>query len=123
MASIIIETGNSKGDYYPLGHRATVVGRAESLLVQILDKRVSRKHMRIRYIPEKEHYTVVDMDSRHGVLINGIKIDKETVLSDGDYISIGDTTILFSLRDFDSGESALSHFKRMGERSNPTFTD
>lgn len=123
MASIIVETGNSKGDYYPLGHRTTVIGRAESLLVQILDERVSRKHMSISYDAEKDCFTVVDLKSRHGVFVNEIQIKQETVLSDGDRIEIGDTVILFSLRDFDSCESALNHFKRVGERSNPTLTD
>ncbi len=49
MASIIIASGKQAGTYYPLGHRTTVIGRAESLLVQVLDDQVSRKHVQIRY--------------------------------------------------------------------------
>jgi len=29
MASIIVMSGKNKGDYYPLGRRTTVIGRAE----------------------------------------------------------------------------------------------
>lgn len=123
MASIIIQTGDKSGDYYLLGHRTTVIGRDEALPFQILDERISRKHMRIRYNDQDDNYSVSDMESRHGVLVNGIRISAETVLSDGDYITIGKTTLLFTLKDFSDFESALHHFKKMGERQNPTITD
>ena len=123
MASIIVKTGGSKGDYYPLGHRTNVVGRDEALPIQILDPRVSRKHMRIKYNQENDRYFVIDMESRHGVFINGIKVDKKAFLCDGDYITIGDSNILFTLKDFKDRESALLHFKKVGERQNPTVAD
>ncbi|MHC4157654.1 MAG: FHA domain-containing protein [Planctomycetota bacterium] len=123
MASIIIATGEQKGDFYPLGHRTNVVGRDEALPIQILDEHVSRKHMRIRFDEESKRYSVIDMGSKNGVLINGTKIDKETVLTDGDYITIGDTTLMFTLKDFEDRESALSHYKKVGERSRPTQID
>ena len=56
MASIIIMTGQQKGDYYPLGRRTNVIGRDEALLIQVLDKHVSRKHMQIRFDEKKEQY-------------------------------------------------------------------
>ena len=84
MASIIVATGNQKGDYYPLGHRTNIVGRDEALPIQILDEHVSRKHMQIRFDSDKNKYSVLDMKSKHGILINGIKIDKEAVLREGD---------------------------------------
>lgn len=123
MASIIVATGTQKGDYYPLGQRTNVIGRDEALPIQLLDEHVSRKHMQLRFDKDKGCYSAVDMGSKHGVLINGIKIDKETVLNDGDYITIGRTTLLFTLKDFENRESALSHFKKVGERMRPTVID
>ena len=120
MASIIVMTGTQKGDYYPLGRRTNVIGRDEALPVQILDDRVSRKHMKIHYNPESDRHSAVDMDSKHGVFINGRKISVETVLNDGDYITIGRTSIFFTVKDFADRESALSHFKKAGERERPT---
>jgi len=120
MASIFVMTGSQKGDYYPLGRRTNVVGRDEALLIQILDDRVSRKHMRIGYNADNDRHYVADMNSRHGVFINGNKITDETVLNDGDYITIGGTSLLFTEKDFDDHESALSHFKKVGERERPT---
>lgn len=123
MASIIVATGTKKGDYYPLGRRTNVIGRDEAVPIQILDEHASRKHMQLRFDKDKGRYSAIDMGSKHGVLINGIKIDKETVLNDGDYITIGRTTLLFTLKDFEDHESALSHFKKVGERMRPTVID
>jgi pSer/pThr/pTyr-binding forkhead associated (FHA) protein len=123
MASIIIMTGTQKGDYYPLGHRTNVVGRDEALLIQILDEHVSRKHLQIRFDKDKDKYYAVDMKSKHGVLINGTKIRDETLLHNEDCITVGQTTLLFTLKDFTDRESALSHFKKVGERIRPTVTD
>ena len=120
MASIIIASGEQKGDYYPLGQRTNVIGRAEMLPVQILDDLVSRKHLQIRYVKEEGKYYAVDMKSKHGVFINGGKIAGETTLVDGDEILIGQTALLFTDKDFDDRESALSHFKKAGERARPT---
>ena len=123
MASIIVATGEQKGDYYPLGRRTNVVGRDEALLIQILDEHVSRKHMQIHFDEDKQQYYALDMKSKHGVFINGSKINNETVLTDGDQIGIGQTTILFTLKDFEDRKSALSHFKKVGERIRPTVID
>ncbi|GAF69961.1 unnamed protein product, partial [marine sediment metagenome] len=83
MASIIVATGKQKGDYYPLGHRTNVIGRDEALPIQILDEHVSRKHMQIHFDEDKQQYSALDMKSRHGVSINGHKIEDETILADG----------------------------------------
>jgi len=123
MASIIVLTGKREGDYYPLGHRTSVIGRDEALPVQVLDKKVSRKHMKIRYDADKDKYYAVDMNSKHGVFINGSKLDKEGELAEGDYITIGNTSLFFTLKDFKDRESALSHFKKAGERMNTTLGD
>jgi pSer/pThr/pTyr-binding forkhead associated (FHA) protein len=121
MASIIVISGQQKGEYLPLGRRTNVIGRAEALPMQILDDMVSRKHLRIRYDENsKEHYAE-DMNSKHGVIINDRKITSQATLREGDQIRIGQTTLLFTEKDFDDKESALSHFKKVGERQRPTM--
>ena len=122
MASIIVVSGTSKGDYYPLGHRTNVIGRDEALPIQILDRKISRKHLRIRYDTVEKQYSAIDMESKHGVFINGEKINKEIILNDNDYIGIGESLLLFTLKDFEDRENALLHFKKVGERQHPTIT-
>jgi pSer/pThr/pTyr-binding forkhead associated (FHA) protein len=120
MASIIVTSEPQKGDYYPLGQRTNVIGRDEALPIQILDEMVSRKHLQIGYDKDKKQYYAFDMKSKHGVFINGKKINKETILADGDQIRIGHTNLLFTDKDFDDRDSALSHFKKVGERIHTT---
>ena len=123
MASIIVASGDQKGDYYPLGHRTNVIGRDEALPIQILDELVSRKHMHIRFDQDNNRYYALDMKSKHGVFINGGKINNQIPLKDGDQIYIGQTDLLFTEKDFTDRESALSHFKKVGERIRPTVID
>ena len=123
MASIIVTSGEHKGEYLPLGRRTNVIGRAEALPMQILDDMVSRKHLRIRYDENTNEHNAEDMDSKHGVIINNKKITELTALKDGDEIRIGQTTLLYTEKDFDDSESALSHFKKVGERQRPTMIE
>jgi len=120
MACIIVTTGEQKGEFLPLGHRISVIGRAESLPLQVLDDLVSRKHLRIRFDEHTNKYSAEDMDSKHGVFINGQRITDPTTLVDGDEILVGQTTLLFTEKDFEDGESALRHYKKIGERMRPT---
>jgi pSer/pThr/pTyr-binding forkhead associated (FHA) protein len=92
-------------------------------MIQILDDRVSRKHLQISYDKDKNEYHAIDMSSKYGVLINGNKINSETPLVDGDRITIGTTTLWFTVNDFPDKDSALSHYKKVGERSRPTFIE
>ena len=123
MASLIVLGGPQKDSYYPLGRRTTVIGRDEALMIQILDERVSRKHLQISYDKDKDAYHALDMSSKHGVFINGNKIENEACLVDGDRITVGAVTLWFTVNDFPDQESALSHYKKVGERSRPTYTE
>ena len=123
MASLFITSGDQKGDYYPIGVRTKVVGSDEALPVQVLDDLVSRKHLQIRYDAREGRYHALDMKSKHGVFINEKKVDEEAVLLDGDEILIGQTTLLFTEKNFEDWESARSHFKKVGERMRPTHIE
>lgn len=120
MASIIIAAGPREGDFYPLGHRTTVIGRDEAVPVQIVDERVSRRHLQIRY-EEGRGYIALDMRSANGSFRNGARMSGETLLADGDEIQIGDTKLLFTLSDFPDKQSALAHFKKAGQKHRSTL--
>jgi pSer/pThr/pTyr-binding forkhead associated (FHA) protein len=123
MASIIVISGEQKGEFLPLGRRINVIGRAEALPMQILDDMVSRKHLRIRYNESTNEHIAEDMNSKHGVIINNQKITEQTTLKEGDQIRIGQTMLLYTEEDFDDRESALNHFKKVGERQRPTMIE
>jgi len=123
MASIAITNGERGVDCYPLGRRTTVVGRAEALPIQILDDLVSRKHLQIRYNPATGRYAAVDMGSKNGVFVNGVKIRMETLLTDRDRIRIGNVVLQFTERDGVVDETVLHRFKKVGEGLKPTHLD
>ena len=123
MASIIVVSGRHEGDFYQLGQKTIVIGRDESLPIQIVDDRISRRHMQIHFNQNSWSYSVADMNSKNGVLINNVKNDKETRLTDGDYITIGDTTLMFTVKDFFDRESAQAHARKFGQKDRPTQID
>ncbi len=120
MASIIITTGDQKGEFLPLGRRISVIGRAENLPLQIRDDLVSRKHLRIRFEVQTKDYFAEDMGSHNGVYINNKRIEEKTRLAEGDMILIGATFLMFTQKDFDDKDSALLHYKRAGEQMRVT---
>jgi pSer/pThr/pTyr-binding forkhead associated (FHA) protein len=120
MASIIVTSGQQQGEFLPLGRGTNVIGRAEALPLQILDDLVSRKHLRIRFDESTRKHYAEDMESKHGVFLNHRRMTVVTALTDGDEILIGQTTLLFTDQDFADRESALSHYKKYGERMRPT---
>ena len=123
MASIIVASGSGTGNFYPLGHRTNVIGRDEAVPIQIIDEHVSRKHLQIRYDKEKDQYLALDMKSRHGVFINGNRIQHEVPLADDDRIDVGNVTLLFTTREFSDRASALDYYKKAGERARRTLLE
>lgn len=122
MACLIQISGDQRGSYFVLGRRTNVVGRAEALPIHILDSLVSRKHMQVRFDAKTYEYKAIDMNSRHGVFINGHKINEEVVLNNRDIIQIGRTNLLFTKHDLGKGKNILHRFKKVGEAVRRTHT-
>jgi len=80
MASIIVISGDTEGEFLPLGRRTSVIGRDEALSLQILDDLVSRKHLRLYYEKATNKYYAQDMKSKHGVFINKRRITEDAIL-------------------------------------------
>ena len=96
MASVIVTTGDQKGEFLPLGRRISVIGRAENLPLQVRDNLVSRKHLRIRFDEPTGDYFAEDMGSHNGVYINNKRIAAKALLAEGDMIMIGTTVLMFT---------------------------
>ena len=74
--------------------QVTVLGRSVQADIPIpSDGNCSRRHCQIRRWAGK--FLLEDLQSHNGTFLNGAKVDKAQSLSDGDLISIGDTTVLF----------------------------
>jgi len=122
LASITVVTGPNEGDYYTLGTRSMVIGRDEGATVQLNDELVSRKHCQIRCEGEGEarRYVLLDLRSANGTGVNGRTVT-ECDLREDDIIEIGNSRLLFSLKEFDGRENAMNNYKKRGERQRSTM--
>jgi len=123
MPSITVVRGPCEGDYYPLGKRTMVIGRDEAAPVQLTDELVSRKHAQIRWEDHDHTYHLLDMKSANGTFVNGRRVADDLLLRDGDLIELGASRLMFSLIDFPNRQSALSHYKKRGERGKSTLVE
>lgn len=71
-----------------------VIGRADDAGLTLDDPLVSRHHAAIDL--QDGHATLVDLDSRNGVRVNGKKVSRERVLAPGDRIAIGSAELVFA---------------------------
>jgi predicted component of type VI protein secretion system len=67
------------------------IGRDPNSTIQINSPYVSRHHARIER--QEGVTTLVDLGSRNGSLLNGVRVSGSTALQPGDVIAIGDATI------------------------------
>lgn len=81
------------GERIPLGNEPVVVGRLASCALVVADLNVSRRHAHI--YRNGGVFCVADLGSTNGTLVNGIRIDGERILHDGDVISVGTVRIRF----------------------------
>jgi hypothetical protein len=72
-----------------------VIGRSRDCDIVLDDAGVSRKHAEIR--PSGDGWTVTDLGSTNGVLVNGLAVGAPRELSPGDRIEIGSTELLFEV--------------------------
>src|SRR5437016_5454974 len=92
--AIIVSSGPQEGLFLPLGRKTSVIGRDEAASLQIEDDQVSRKHLQVRFDADTTTYTVLDMRSSNGTLLNGRPLSSDTPLKDGDEITLGKSTVL-----------------------------
>lgn len=123
MPTLFIASGPHEGRWFPIRSKSLVVGRDESLLAQVVDPGVSRKHLQISYDTESDRYFALDLRSRNGVLVNGQKVSEQTQLKDDDLITIGQTLLLFTMADIDNDQNALKFYRTRGMRDVPTITE
>ena len=72
-----------------------VVGRSRDCEIVLEDAGISRRHAELR--PHGEDWTIEDLGSTNGVLLNGREIRGAQALQSGDLLELGSTTITFEL--------------------------
>ena len=83
---LIAQTGKLTGSRWVLEGDQILIGRGPECDLVVADRQVSREHARIRRTGAG--YMLQDLGSKNGTHLNGVPIQKETVLQDGDIIQI-----------------------------------
>jgi hypothetical protein len=90
-AWLVDRANNRRYDLYP---GSTHIGRKSDGNDHMLaDPAVSKEHIQIK--EAHGHFTLYDLGSKTGTLLNGRKLRAPQVLQDGDEITIGDTVLKF----------------------------
>ena len=94
MARLVVETGVDSGMIFPLSPTAVTIGRSVSNSIQIIDRKVSRRHAEIFY--KDGLYYFRDLGSKNGSFVDdkGIK-NREISLSNSARIKVGETVLVF----------------------------
>ncbi len=99
---LLCMTGKNKGLSYYLKGKRLLMGRSETVDIQVADAKSSREHAELTQVADK--YVVTDLGSHNGLIVNDLKISQHT-LTDGDKIIIGQTVYKFNK--YDIAEKAL----------------
>ena len=93
MSKLYILNGPDSGQYYELEEGPTYIGRSPDNDIQIGDKTVSRKHLRI--LKKESKYYITDLQSRNGTFFSGnyLAPGLELEIKEGVPIAIGMSVI------------------------------
>jgi two-component system, NtrC family, sensor kinase len=92
-ATLLILDGEDRGARFELDADRYLIGRSRDCEICLPDSEASRYHASL--FRTSHGFLIRDEKSSNGTLLNGRRV-VETALSDGDTISIGRTTLLFS---------------------------
>ena len=93
--ALVMESGPGAPREHLLGHRETVIGRGLDADFAVDSAKLSRRHARV--VRFGEDFSIEDLDSRNGVVVNGVKVHSAT-LREGDTIHLGDVVLKCRVR-------------------------
>ncbi|MBN1627913.1 MAG: response regulator [Deltaproteobacteria bacterium] len=108
MSKLFIINGPDKGKIFNFSGNIAYVGRLPDNDIQIRDKTISRKHLRIQRRGEK--FTIRDLNSKNGTLVNGklLKPGTDLLVDAGVPIAVGKVFISLGVM---CSEELLSNYE------------
>ena len=83
---LISADGEHRGMRWPLSSSVFVIGRGQDCDLVLVDRQVSRHHARISRTVEG--YVIEDLGSKNNTHLNGVRIESQELLQDGDEIQV-----------------------------------
>jgi serine phosphatase RsbU (regulator of sigma subunit) len=94
MPEILIQSADGAKGRVPLAKERLTIGRSRESDIFLPDQWLSRHHAEIR--AASSGYAVVDLGSKNGTLVNGVRIYDACALNAGDVITLGEHTLTFN---------------------------
>ena len=91
-AYLVVLAGASVGEMYKIEGEKTIIGRGQKAQIRLLDDGISREHAQLVIVNDR--IVLQDLGSTNGTYCNGLKVEANKELVDGDKILVGSTTIL-----------------------------
>jgi hypothetical protein len=106
VASSVLAFASMQADYYLVSAarrshrlkpgRSYVFGREAGVDILLQDALVSRRHAEVRWRTD-DGWDLVDLGSRNGVSVNGMRVKESAALQDGDQVAIGGQVFRYHL--------------------------
>jgi hypothetical protein len=90
-SAIVLEDGTR----HVLETERVTIGRQSGCTITIRDTNVSREHVQLRRRPNG--WTVRDLGSTNGTKLNGVRVEGEQILANGDVIMLGAIKVTFEI--------------------------
>jgi signal transduction histidine kinase len=92
VSTLVYNPGEPDEKSFAIGDVPVTIGRGDDQTICIRHKSLSRSQARIE--PSEGRFFVVDLDSKNGTLVNGVRVQRKEVRH-GDTITFGDLDLLF----------------------------
>ncbi len=93
MAELLIAAADGRRERFALSSEHATIGRSRDSDIFLPDQWLSRHHAEVRR--SGNGWVCVDLGSKNGTLLNGISLEDECRLRDGDVITLGEHAITF----------------------------
>lgn len=84
---VVVVEGPRTGARFPLGDGPNVIGRSPGSAIHLEDQSVSRQHAKVER--ETSGWTVADLGSKNGTLVNGKPIAEKVIIGHKDVVKAG----------------------------------
>jgi pSer/pThr/pTyr-binding forkhead associated (FHA) protein len=92
-ACLVVTEGAGVGRTYPLESERVTVGRSPEATVHVDDDQLSRFHAVV--VLRDGGHEVKDLHSTNGTFVNGKRLEAARLLTHGDHVRIGQTTLRY----------------------------
>jgi hypothetical protein len=99
MAELLVEQGSDEGMVFTISKNANTIGRSGKRFNDIVltDNTVSKEQASLNFDPDSGRFAIINESAKNTTKVNGMIASKPVLLSGGELIEMGKTTLRFKL--------------------------